>query len=306
MTRPPPPAHIPVRDGTRPSCVALPPGAWPLLLDFMQARFGHVPGPGWRQRMDSGDVLDHLGQPLGADAAYHPGQRIYYFRAVPAEPLLPVQAQVLYVDEHLLVADKPHFLPVVPSGRHLHQTLLMRLRRERDEPDLVPLHRIDRDTAGLVLFSRQSRSRGAYVALFRDQQVHKTYEAIAAWRASDAWPQERATRLAPTEHRMQMCEVVGSPNAFTHIDCVEQRGAWARYRLMPRTGKRHQLRVQMAAMGLPLLHDAIYPVLQPELPAGSLPDLTRPLGLLARQLRFQDPLSGRVHQFDSQRELAWP
>lgn len=306
MTRPPPPEHLPTRDGTRPSCVALPAGPWERLVDFLVARFGHVPGPSWHQRMAHGDVLGAGGEALDPATPYQAGSRVYYFRAVPPEPEIPFGAPVLFEDEHILVADKPHFLPVVPSGRHLHQTLLMRLRRERNEPDLVPLHRIDRDTAGLVLFSRQSQSRGAYVALFREQRVHKSYGALAPWRADLAWPLERATRLEPGAHRMQMQEVPGAPNAFTRIECEEQRGGWARYRLTPRTGKRHQLRVQMASLGLPLLHDAIYPVLQPELPAGSLPDLSRPLGLLARQLVFIDPVTGQSREFMSARTLTWP
>jgi tRNA pseudouridine32 synthase/23S rRNA pseudouridine746 synthase len=246
-----------------------------------------------------GDVLDSQSMPLRSDSPYQAGQHWYYFRAVAAEPRIPFEATVLWQDEHLLVADKPHFLPVVPSGHYLQETLLVRLKNLLDLPDLTPLHRLDRDTAGLVLFSKTPASRGAYHSLFRDHAMRKTYEAVAPWDAALPWPVHRATRIQPSAHFMQQVEVQGAINAITDITPVEVSTRLARYSLRPITGQRHQLRVHMAALGLPLVGDGIYPHLTPEGTA----DYARPLQLLAKSIAFTDPLSGLPRQFDSQRTL---
>ena len=197
------------------------------------------------------------------------------------------------------MVDKPHFLPVVPSGKHVRETLLARLQRQLDVPELSPIHRIDKDTAGLVMFSVQAASRNAYQALFRDRLVRKTYECIAPWNASLPWPLHRESRIGDAAHFMQQAEVPGEVNAITDIAPLEVAGAWARYVLHPLTGQRHQLRVHMHALGLPLLHDGIYPMLTPE----GANDYNRPLQLLARSLAFTDPLTGAPRQFESQRTL---
>jgi tRNA pseudouridine32 synthase/23S rRNA pseudouridine746 synthase len=206
---------------------------------------------------------------------------------------------VIYQDAHLLVVDKPHFLPVMPSGKYLQETVLVRLKNKLGLEDLVPIHRIDRDTAGLVLFSVQRSSRDAYHALFRQHQVRKTYQAIARWDPSLHWPLRRESRIAQSSHFMQQAEADGPPNALTRITPLENFGGLARYQLEPVTGQRHQLRVHMAALGLPLVGDGIYPVLTPE---GSA-DTTQPLQLLAQSISFTDPVSGKPLRFESQRQL---
>jgi tRNA pseudouridine32 synthase/23S rRNA pseudouridine746 synthase len=198
-----------------------------------------------------------------------------------------------------VVADKPHFMPVTPSGRYLHATLLVRLKRRLGLPELSPLHRIDRDTAGLVLLSVQQRTRGAYQALFRDRQITKHYDAIAPWRADLAFPREHASRLEESEQFFRMHEVPGEPNSLTRIELVEVAEPWARYRLSPVTGKRHQLRVHMAALGMPLRNDPFYPVVN-DPPEG---DYSRPLQLLARSLEFTDPVTGEARVFESRQAL---
>ena len=258
--------------------------------------------------MTQGDVLDALGKALAVSQVYLPGTKLYYFRQPPPELPVPFTETVLFQDEHLLVADKPHFLPVVPSGRYLQETLLVRLKRKLGLNDLVPLHRIDRDTAGLVLFSVNPASRGAYAALFRERHIAKQYEAIAPWRADVALPQVYRSRVVESDAFMQMTETPGTPNAETHIALLTTEGAraphlaphLARYRLAPLTGYRHQLRVQMAALGIPILNDRIYPVLHPELALGEAPDYSRPLQLLAQSLAFEDPLTGALRTFESQ------
>ncbi|MDR3369629.1 pseudouridine synthase [Rhodoferax sp.] len=295
----------PSRQGVGPSCVGLPAGPWPTLIDFLAARFPNVTPAIWLQRMARGDVLDEVGTPITPELAslppYPAHTRLYYYRDVPYEPPIPFDEVVLYQDEHLLVVDKPHFLPVVPSGGYLAETVLVRLKRKLGLDELVPIHRIDRDTAGLVLFSKQPASRAAYAALFREHQVHKTYHAIAPWRADVPMPQVRQSRIMEAGHFMLQQEVPGQPNALTHIDVLEVRGNLARYELKPVTGQRHQLRVHMLGLGLPILNDGLYPDLTPE---GQM-DYARPLQLLARELRFTDPVSGLARHFVSQRQLMF-
>jgi tRNA pseudouridine32 synthase/23S rRNA pseudouridine746 synthase len=289
----------PLRDGVGPSSVVLPLGPWPTVLDFLTARFPGVARTQWVQRMASGTVSCDRGHTLASDAPYIPGLRVYYFRALPPEPTIPFTEVLLHQDAHLLVVDKPHFLPVMPSGKYLQETVLVRLKNKLGLNDLVPIHRIDRDTAGLVLFSVNPATRDAYHALFRQHRVAKTYQAIAPWNPALPWPLRRESRIAESAHFMQQCEVDGPPNALTLITPLETLGALARYQLKPVTGQRHQLRVHMNTLGLPLWGDGIYPVLTPE---GSA-DYARPLQLLAKSIAFTDPVTGQALRFESQRTL---
>ncbi len=299
--RPNPP---PSRHGVGPSCVVLPPeGPWPTVLDFLITRFPGIHASQWQQRMLAGDVIDEHGKLLAPSSPYASKLHVYYFRALEVEPKIPFEAQVLWLDEHLLVVDKPHFLPVMPSGKYLQETVLVRLKNALDLNDLTPIHRIDRDTAGLVLFSVNRSTRDAYHALFRERAVAKTYECVAPSSNAHHWPVHRKSRMVVAEHFMQMTEVpiaAGSPvNAITDIAVLETQGAWSRYQLKPLTGQRHQLRLHMAALGLPIRHDGMYPTLTPE---GTC-DTAKPLQLLAKQIAFTDPLSGEYRTFSSQRNL---
>ena len=288
-----------MRNGVSPSCVALPHQGDGTLLDFLLQRLPGVGEAEWRQRMAAGDVVDEHGARVTPARLFQRGLRLYYYRSLPDEPALPFLETILYQDEHLLVADKPHFMPVTPSGPYLQHTLLVRLKNRLGLANLVPLHRIDRDTAGLVLFSVQPSTRGAYHSLFRDHQITKHYEAVAPWREDVAFPREHRSRMVEGVQFFRMQEVPGKPNTLTHIEVQEVCGSWARYRLSPVTGKRHQLRVHMAALGLPLHNDAFYPDLN-DPPEG---DFSRPLQLLARSLAFTDPVTGDERYFESQRQL---
>ena len=296
------PHVLPIRDGVSPSCVVLPTRGQGSMLDFLAQRLPAVTRHQWCQRMRAGDVVDERGRPVLPERPFEGGLRLYYYRSLPAEPVLPFLETVLYQDEHLVVADKPHFMPVTPSGRYLHHTLLVRLKRRLGLPELSPLHRIDRDTAGLVLLSVQQRTRGAYQALFRDRQITKHYDAIAPWRADVSFPRDHVSRLEESPQFFRMHEVPGEPNSHTHMQVLEVAGSWARYRLSPITGKRHQLRVHMAALGLPLRNDPFYPVVN-DPPEG---DYSRPLQLLARSLEFVDPVTGEPRAFESARRLLLP
>lgn len=293
LTRPP------ARDGVAASSLSTPPGHWPSLQAFLAERFAHVGPDVWQQRLQAGAVLNAQGQRLAPDAPFAPNQRLFYYREVAVEPEPRESEVVLFQDAHLVVADKPHGMPVTPSGQYVRQTLVARLRARLNLPALSPLHRIDLDTAGLVLFSVNPSERNAYQTLFRERTVHKTYEAIARWNPSLPWPVRRESRLEVGAHFMQQAEVSGEVNAITTITPIEHAGAWARYRLEPLSGQRHQLRAHMQALGLPLLGDGIYPVLTPE----GHSDPAKPLQLLAQAIAFDDPVTGQARYFTSQRKL---
>ncbi len=288
--------------GVSPSCVVPPDGPWPTLLDFLAARFVHIPRDEWAARLHRGQVTDAQGAAVLPDARFVPHRRYFYYRQPPVERRIPFDETVLYQDELIVVADKPHFLPVTPSGRYLQETLLVRLKRRLGIETLAPVHRIDRDTAGLVLFSVQPATRGRYQGIFRDRLAEKHYEAVARWRDDLALPHVHSSRLQEGETFMTLREVPGEPNAHTKIELLRRLpDGLALYGLQPLTGRRHQLRVHMNALGMPILHDQLYPVLEPE---RAEPDYRRPLQLLARRLAFTDPVTGASRRFESGHRLA--
>ncbi len=284
---------------TPPSRLQLPPGTWATLLDGLCARFPRIDRAQWESRFARGRVLDSQGRALAPDRAWQVGLEIQYFREVAEEPVIPFLETVLHEDAHLLVADKPHFLPVTPAGAHVRETLLTRLVARTGNADLVPLHRLDRLTAGLVLFSIHPDTRDAYQRLFRERRIGKTYEALAPALPGQAFPLERHTRLAAGEPFFRMAEVPGEPNARTRIEVIDAEGPIWRYRLHPESGRKHQLRVHMAALGAPIVGDDLYPTLRPAGEGTAEP----PLQLLAQALAFIDPLTGEPRHFSSARQL---
>ncbi|MHB1249372.1 MAG: pseudouridine synthase, partial [Polaromonas sp.] len=254
-----PPHGLLVRNGVSPSCVGLPAGNWPTITEFLVQRFPAITRQVWLERMAHGLVVDEFGAAVTPQRPYHGHMRVYYYRALPDEPRIPFDETVLFQDQHLVVADKPHFLPVTPSGRYLQETLLVRLRRRLGIDSLAPIHRIDRETAGLVMFSVQPRAGGAYQALFRQRAVSKQYEAIAPWRPELLFPLWRRSRIVEGQPFFRLRETPGQANSETLIELLDVRAPFARYRLSPVTGRKHQLRVHMAALGLPIVNDLFYP-----------------------------------------------
>jgi tRNA pseudouridine32 synthase/23S rRNA pseudouridine746 synthase len=290
---------LPVRDGVAPSYMwvqDLEPGA---ALPYLLARFADVLESTWRSRMARGEVVDGAGVALAPDSMLRRGLRIWYYRELDDETPIPFDEQILYRDEHLLVVDKPHFLPTTPGGRFLHQSLLVRLKDKLGEQQLIPIHRLDRETAGVVLFSLREESRGAYQSLFQQRSVEKVYEALAGPMAGRAFPFIHRSRMVEGTPFFRMEEAAGEPNSETLVDVIEARGSQLLYRLQPRTGRKHQLRVHMAALGAPIQNDAFYPVALPE----RQDDFSHPLKLLARAIAFDDPLSGERRRFESVRTL---
>lgn len=296
-------APLPIIDGVSPSSQWLPPGPWRTLLDFLREEFPRVAAATWISRMARGELVDETGQRLNSASHYRAGACIFYYREVPQEDGIPFAEQVLYQDEHVLVVDKPHFLPVIPAGRYLQETLLVRLKRRLGLAELVPVHRLDRETAGVVLFSINAATRGQYTALFRKRQVQKLYEALAPARFDRSLPLTRRSRIVTGEPFFRMKEVVGEPNSETHIEVTDEVSGVAHYRLRPVTGRKHQLRLHLSALGIPIINDRLYPEVVAAKRAAGADDFSAPLKLLARSLAFHDPLSGREHFFESAREL---
>lgn len=235
------------------------------------------------------------------------------------EPHIPFEYEVLYEDERIIVIDKPHFLATTPRGMWYRQTALIRLRERYGEPDIVPAHRLDRLTAGIVVFVRDPQSRGAYQTLFQDHKVRKTYECLAPlsplrhprygtvrrFDAQQPFPLVRRSHINKDRGRLQAYEVPDSVNAETLIERGNvvfhtDAGTYVDYTLHPRTGKTHQLRVHMNSLGLPILGDDFYP----NIVQRSYDDFSQPLELVARTLEFTDPVSGDRRCFVSHVSLG--
>ena len=297
----------PPRDGVGASRVGVGDGRFPDVLAFLVARFPAVAD--WPARLARGDVLDAAGRPLAPASPCALGDVLWYWRDPPPEPRVPFEIELLHRDEHLVVVDKPHFLPVIPGGRHLRETVLVRLRQQLGIEALAPMHRLDRETAGVLVFTVQPATRRAYHALLRERDVHKLYEAVAPWRADLALPLVARHRLEKPAGAgfLQVRVVAGEPNAQTLVECIGRVGepeqALALYRLTPRTGFTHQLRVQMNALGLPIAGDRLYPRLWPVPAPDAAPDWSNPLQLLAREIAFTDPVTGTARRFTSRRRL---
>ena len=291
---------LPLRDGVGASCVAVPPRMAGAVLDFLVQRLPGISRDEWGRRIAQGEVVAADGRALQAGDACAGHERLFYYRVLQEEPVLPFEAEILFQDAHLVVVDKPHFMPVVPSGPYLQRSLLVQMKRRLGIEALSPLHRIDRDTAGLVAFGVRLQERGAYQQLFALHTIEKTYEAVAPWVAALAQPRTLRTRMAPAAEFFREQVVEGEPNTVTRTEMLARHGDLAYYRLWPTTGRKHQLRVHMAALGAPLLHDPLYPAIV-DTEEG---DHSRPLQLLARSLSFVDPVTGIPRYFESRRRLA--
>lgn len=292
-------AQLPTVGGVGPSRQWLPAGGWQTVLEFLSERFPLVGAERWAARMERGEVVDEEGRRLQPSSPYRAGACVFYYREADAEESIPFAERVIYQDEHLLVADKPHFLPVVPAGRFLRETLLARLKRGGAPDALVPLHRLDRETAGVVLLSVNPKTRGLYNSLFQRREVRKLYEALAPTDPRLKLPLVRRSRVVAGEPFFRMREAEGEPNSETRVEALSDSGGVTLYRLSPVTGRKHQLRVHLAALGIPILNDRLYPERRP----AERDDFATPLKLLARSVAFRDPLSGRERYFESDRVL---
>lgn len=274
---------------------------WRTILDFLVEKFSAISAGQWRERMQQGKVLGQYGQLIQADTAYQPYIKIFYYREVAQETEIPFQEQILFESEHLLVVDKPHFLPVTPTGIYVQQTLLSRLKQRFNSEDISPIHRLDRETAGVMLFSKQPATRHLYHDLFQKHQVAKQYHAIAPYNPDLKLPMHYQSRMVKGEPFFRMQEVEGIANSFTSIERLEIRENLARYLLKPLTGKQHQLRVHLAALNIPILNDPFYPTFASK----PVDDFSHPLQLLAHRIAFTDPVTQKEAFFNSRYTLEF-
>ncbi|MEV7566750.1 RluA family pseudouridine synthase [Streptomyces tanashiensis] len=300
-----PSSPLPQRLGIDPVRVRLPEdpeGGRATVREYLVGRYGAAVGAGRVEEMLRDGRFVGVDGPVGGDEPYVAGRYLWFHRDFPDETPVPFEVAVVHRDERIVVADKPHFLATMPRGRHVTETALARLRRDLGLPCLQPAHRLDRLTAGLVLFVVRPEDRGAYQTLFRDRAVRKEYEAVAPYDPAVQLPVTVRSRIEKERGVMAAREVPGEPNAESRIELVEHAGGLGRYRLVPVTGRTHQLRVHMNALGLPILDDPVYPVVREDGPE----DFSRPLRLLARTLEFTDPFTGDARSFESRLRLSGP
>jgi len=254
-------------------------------------------GPEVAAKAVAGEVVDRDGSPLDPATVLPAGAVVYLYRELRDEVVVPFDIPVLYCDDDIVVADKPHFLATMPRGRHVAQTALVRLRRQLGLDELSPAHRLDRLTAGVLLFTTRREIRGAYQTMFARGTVRKTYLARAAVNPGLVLPREVHSRIIKHRGNFQAVEEAGEPNAVTLVELISADGL---YRLTPRTGRTHQLRVHMAALGIPIDGDPLYP----DVIDVAAEDFSRPLQLLAQRIEFEDPRSGERREFVSERRLS--
>ena len=293
---------MPIRDGLNPSRVRLPEsGPWLTTLDYLLARF-HIDRVRLLEKVADAEVVDEDGVPVDDLMPFRANSFVYLYRDPAPEPRVPFEVDVLYRDEHVLAADKPHFLSSLPNGSYIVESAVVRLRRQLELPDLSPMHRLDRITAGVLLFSLQHRERGAYQTMFARREVRKTYRAVAGYRPDLDFPVTVRSRIIKDRGTPTAYEVDGEPNSETRIQLDAVRGERALYRIDPKTGKTHQIRVHMNALGLPIVNDPFYPKLLDV----AFDDYSAPLQLLAASIAFTDPITGQERHFESRRRLeAW-
>ncbi|GAA4477588.1 pseudouridine synthase [Microbacterium panaciterrae] len=305
------PSPLPVRNGVGATRLRVPAtGPWPTVGAFMTERFFHLDPERLLSRFDQGEIVAIDGAALTRRTPLGVHDFVWYYREPAVEMHIPFEVEILHQDADLLVVDKPHFLPTTPGGKFLQNSALIRLRNLLDNPDLAPIHRLDRATAGLLMFSVRPETRGAYQLLFERREVEKVYEAVSplpqGW---DPGSPALSGLPFPLVHRNHIEKLRGTvrvqvdperqPNAETLVELIGFDDRVLHTLLRPHSGRMHQLRVHLAELGVGILNDVFYPDLLPEQPD----DFTRPLQLLARELRFTDPLTGAPREFATKRML---
>lgn len=327
---------LPVRNGVNATRLRLPAtGPWPTVAAYLLERFGHVDPEGILRRFAQQEIVDHTGQPLTTHTTLGKHDFIWYYRSLPTETPIPFEAKILHQDEHLIALDKPHFLPTTPGGKYIQESALVRLRNQTGIDDLVPMHRLDRATAGVILFAANPATRGAYQTLFERREIRKSYQAVVPLDPGSGLetgrvltqgdiltehtpeklqeiisglPMDFENRMTKVKGQLRSVVESGPPNARTHIRLTARGHSNGHFKglsvalldLDPLTGKTHQLRVHLASLGLGIINDPFYPRLWDLAPD----DYARPLQLLAKAIAFTDPLTGIERRFTSELELS--
>lgn len=296
---------LPVKNGVSPSCLYLKEGQWKTVFDYFCHSFPHILPAECLSRFQKDEVRFEDGTIITDVTPFTRYLKIYYYRELQSEIKIPFKENVLYENERFLIVDKPHFLPVAPSGDYLHETLIVRLRKQLKLDDLELSHRLDRETAGLVLVTKKQEYRAMYHELFSARQILKIYHAISTLPLKNmSFPIIRQSHIVKSHPFFLMQEAL-EQNHFesniseSKIELLESGFKQALYKLTPKTGKKHQLRVHMASLGLPIKNDVFYPNLLKR----STTDFSEPLQLLAKSLHFKDPYNNKRYDFYSSFEL---
>lgn len=269
------------------------------LFDYLCQQFPHIDAEEWAQRFQNQLIYDQFGQILTLNSPFIANRHVFYYRFLKYETPVPFQHQILFENEHFIAVDKPHFLTISPTGQYVQESLLVRLKKQSNNPNLSPIHRLDRETAGVVLFSKHPSTRGDYQQCFAERKVKKIYHAIAPFQSQLSFPQQVDLRMEKGQPFYTMQVVQGLANSSTKISIIEHNQHWAKYLLQPQSGKQHQLRVHLNHLGLPIKNDPLYP----QIAHKAEDDFSAPLQLLAKQLSFQDPITQQTFSFSSQYDL---
>lgn len=290
----------PMINGVSASKVFLQPSTATTVYDYLCTQFPHIQTSEWQSRFQEGLVYDAQGNSLNLNSPFQANSHCFYYRFLAHEVHVPFEHQILFENEHFMVIDKPHFLTMSPTGQYVQETLLVRLKKQTGIEHLTPIHRLDRETAGVVLISKNVASRGLYQQLFSTRQVQKTYHAIAGYREGLRFPQIVRLRVDKGQPFYTMQVLEGEPNSETEITLLEQKDHLAKYELKPHTGKQHQLRVHLNFLGIPILNDPFYPSVAHKADN----DFSTPLQLLAQHIQFIDPITQQLIQFSSEQVLT--
>ncbi|NLE97874.1 MAG: pseudouridylate synthase [Propionibacterium sp.] len=304
----PPKSPLPPRHGLQAAWVRTPDRdpdnalPWPTMRDFLLEKLGPAGSEAVDRMLERGDFVDAEGRPWTGREIYRPHTFVWFHRELRDEAPVPGELTVIHRDERIVVFDKPHFLSTIPRGRHVVESAVVRGRRQLDLPELSAAHRLDRGTAGVLLMTTEQRWRAAYHSIFREPTTTKVYEAMAPVDPGLEFPRRVSSHLVKEVGVLQAERLDREPNAHTDIELVEEHDGWGRYEVRPITGKTHQIRMHFLELGIPLLNDPLYP----EVVRTPIDDFSSPLGLVAVELGFVDPVDGSERRFLAPRRLAWP
>ncbi|MDB2386852.1 pseudouridine synthase [Shewanella sp.] len=273
----------------------------PTVLSFLVSHFSAIAEETWIERIKSGKVHWRNGDIIQLDTAFVARARVYYYREVEQESVIPFDEKTLLTTPQFIIAYKPAFLAVNPSGNFVNECLVNRLRMKTKNEQIVACHRLDRATAGVMLLSVNPETRHDYHQLFKTGHITKTYQAIA--RLCEPLREQMAAnrltlplhwtvknRLVKAEPSFMMKISHGEANSHSEITLVQTKGDLGLFQLQPITGRTHQLRLHMLSLGMPIMNDKLYPLLQDK----AADDFNQPLMLLAKTLRFVDPITEKL------------
>lgn len=278
------------------------------MRDYLVEKLPRMGGQRVDEMLDEGRFVDESGRTFRRDSPFTPQTFVFFHRDLPTETPVPAGIGILYSDERILVVDKPHFLSSIPRGRHVLESVVVRLRTQLGLPELTVAHRLDHVTAGVLLLTRERKWRRPYQEIFERREVVKKYRLVAPVVHDPAGEGVTATksgwqvrsRIIKERGILQAREVPGVPNAVTDIALIGEHGGWGLYEASPRTGRTHQIRLHMQRLGAPIVNDPFYPVVLDT----PVDDFTHPLQLQAWRMGFTDPVTGDPRAFTSRLRLA--